>query len=412
MNRETLLASPNRPSLPGSRGRARPGIISLTLATLVLAVACSAPSPPAPTPPEVSAAKVIQKKIKDWDEFTGRLEAVEHVEIRPRVSGYIDSVNFTEGRIVAKDELLFVIDPRPYQADYDRAAAELARSRTALKLSSLELQRVQKMRDTGAVSQEELDQRESALAQAEANVAGAKAAVDAASLNLSFTRVSSPIDGRIGRAEITRGNLVSGGATGGTLLTTVVSIDPIYLYFEADEQSFLGYARKVRQGTLPSSREVQNPLELGLADEPGFPHPGFIDFVDNQLNPDTGTIRGRGVFANKDRLLTPGMFGRVRMLASGDYDAIMVDDRAIGTDQSQTFVLVIDADSELVYRPVKLGRLVDGLRVIREGLAANETIVVNGLQRVRPGMPVSPKLVAMEPAPATLPVVAADGTRP
>ena len=373
---------------------------------LVALGGCSKPAAPPPAAPEVTVAKVLEQRIKDWDEFSGRLEAVESVEVRPRVSGYINRVAFEEGKIVREGDLLFLIDPRPYQTDYDRAAAELKRSHTALDLSRIELKRVQEMKDTGAVSQEELDQRKSALAQADANVAAAKSALDAAALNLSFTRVSSPIPGRVGRAEVTRGNLVSGGNNGGTLLTKVVSIDPIYLYFEGDEQTYLRYGQMARRGERPSSRDVKNPVELGLANEEGYPHTGYMDSVDNQLNPQTGTIRARAVFENKDVTFTPGLFARLRLLGSGEYDAILIEDRAIGTDQSQSFVMVVGDDNKVSYRAVKPGRLVNGLRVIREGLKPGETIVVSGLQRIRPGAQISPKVVIMGSATADIPAAA------
>lgn len=373
----------------------------LTVAALGLVLAaCSKPPAEAPPPPAVTVAKVVQKRIKDWDDFTGRLEAVESVEVRPRVSGYIDKVAYIEGRSVKQGDLLFVIDPRPYKADHDRAAADLARLLTARDLSTTELARVQKLQASGAVSQEELDERRSSLAQAEANVAGARAALETAALNLGFTRVTSPIDGRVGRAEVTRGNLVTGGNNGGTVLTTLVSVDPIYMYFDADEEAYLRYNQLAREGSRPSSRDAENPVQLGLANEDGWPHLGLMDFVDNQLNPTTGTIRARAVFDNKEGYFTPGMFARIRLLGSGEYEALLIEDRAVGTDQSQKFVFVVGTDNKVEYRAVKLGRLVDGLRVVRDGLKAGETVIVNGLQRVRPGAPVTPTLEAMGAAAA------------
>jgi RND family efflux transporter MFP subunit len=346
-------------------------------------------------PPQVTVAQVLQKRVKDWDEFTGRLQAVETVEIRPRVSGYIDKVAFTEGSLVKRGTLLFVIDPRPYQAEYDKAAADVKRFKTALDLGRVELVRVQKLKDSGAVSQEELDERKSAVAQAEANVAGSEAALEAASLNLNFTRVTSPVDGKVSRAEVTRGNLVTGGSNGGTLLSSVVSMDPIYIYFDADEQSYLRYSKLGRDGTGLSSRDTGNPVQVGLANEEGFPHAGKLDFVDNQLNPQTGTIRVRAVLENKEGQFTPGLFARVQLLGSGEYSAILVDDRAVNTDQNQKYVLLLGADNKIEYRKVKLGRVIDGLRVVREGLKAGDVIVVNGAQRVHPGVTVTPQQVPM-----------------
>jgi RND family efflux transporter MFP subunit len=340
-------------------------------------------------------AQVLEKRVKDWDEFTGRLQAVETVEIRPRVTGYIDKVAFTEGSMVKRGTLLFVIDPRPYQAEYDRAASDVKRYKTALELGNIELARVQRLRDSGAVSQEELDERKSTVASAEANVAGSEAALEAASLNLNFTKVTSPIDGRVSRAEVTRGNLVTGGTNGGTLLSSVVSMDPIYIYFDADEQSYLRYSQMARDGERVSSRDSGNPVQVGLANEEGFPHAGTVDFVDNQLNPQTGTIRARAVLANKDGRFTPGLFARVQLLGSGEYQAILIDDRAVNTDQSQKYVLLLGADNKVEYRKVKLGRVIDGLRVVREGLKAGDVIVVNGAQRVHPGVAVTPQRVSM-----------------
>ena len=348
-----------------------------------------------PNAPEVTVAQVIEKPVKDWDEFTGRLQAVETVEIRPRVSGYIDKVAFTEGSQVKSGDLLFVIDPRPYQAEYDRAAADVKRFKTALELARIELGRVQRLRDSGAVSEEELDERKSSVAQGEANVAGSQATLETASLNLNFTRVTSPIAGRVSRAEVTRGNLVTGGSNGGTLLTSVVSMDPIYLYFDDDEQAYLRYTKMARSGELPSSRDTHNPVQVGLADEEGFPHQGTVDFVDNQLNPQTGTIRARAVLQNKDGQFTPGMFARVQLLGSGEYKAILIEDRAVNTDQNQKYVLLLGANNQIEYRKVKLGRVINGLRVVLEGLKPGDVIVVNGAQRVHPGITVTPQRVTM-----------------
>src|ERR1700733_9977356 len=379
-------------------------VIKINKLVIICAAGCAAANlagcgksagPEAPPPPQVSVAQVLEKRVKDWDEFTGRLQAVETVEIRPRVSGYIDKVAFTEGSLVKRGALLFVIDPRPYQAEYDRAAADLKRNKTALDLGQIELTRVQRLKDSGAVSQEELDQRKSTVAQTEANVAGSKAALESAALNLNFTRVTSPIDGRVSRAEVTRGNLVTGGINGGTLLTSVVSIDPIYLYFDGDEQTYLRYTQMAKSGERPSSRDSGNPVNGGLANEEGFPHPGTMDFVDNQLNPQTGTIRARAVLQNKDGQFTPGLFARVQLLGSGEYSAILIDDRAVNTDQSQKYVYVVNAKNEIEYRKVTLGRVIDGLRVVREGLKAGDVIVVNGAQRVHPGITVTPEKVPM-----------------
>jgi RND family efflux transporter MFP subunit len=375
-------------------------IIQLTIGTGILCAAAllsgcgkSGEAGQAPPPPQVSVATVLEKRVKDWDEFTGRFQAVETVEIRPRVSGYIDRVAFKEGALVKSGDLLFIIDPRPYQAEYDRAAADLKRYKTALELARIESVRVQRLRQSGAVSQEELDERTSTVAQAEANAAGAQATLESAQLNLGFTRVTSPISGRVSRAEVTRGNLVTGGNNGGTLLSSVVSMDPIYLYFDSDEQAYLRYTQMARNGQRSS--DAPNPVQVGLANEEGFPHPGRVDFIDNQLNPQTGTIRARAVLDNKDGQFTPGLFARVQLLGSDEYNAILIDDRAVNTDQSQKYVFLLGGDNKIEYRKVTLGRVIDGLRVVREGLKAGDTIVVNGAQRVHPGVTVTPQRVAM-----------------
>jgi RND family efflux transporter MFP subunit len=374
--------------------------VSITAAWLILlsVAGCggSGGAQSAAPPPEVSVAQVLQKRVKDWDEFTGRLQAVETVEIRPRVSGYIDQVAFTEGKVVKRGDLLFVIDPRPYKADYDRAAADVKRYKTTLELARIEQQRVRHLKESGAVSQEEVDERESTVAQGEANVAGAEAALESAALNMSFTKVTSPIDGRVSRAEVTRGNLVTGGINGGTFLTSVVSLDPIYLYFEGDEATYLRYIQLARNGERPSSRDAPNPVRVGLANEEGFPHEGAMDFVDNQVNSQTGTIRARAVLQNKDGLYIPGLFARVQLLGSSEYTAVLIDDRAVNTDQSQKYVFLLGAGNKIEYRRVKLGRVIDGLRIVREGLKPDDVIVVNGAQRVHPGIVVNPQKVAMQ----------------
>jgi RND family efflux transporter MFP subunit len=343
-------------------------------------------------PPTVHAAKVVSKPVTEFDEFTGRFEAVERVEVRPRVSGYVVATKFEQGHEVKKGDILYVIDPRPYQATLKHAQAELARAKTQATLAASERVRATKLVEKRAISQEEFDTRTSGNEQAAANLMAAEAAVEAAALDLSFTEVRAPISGLVGRAEITAGNLV---AAGQTLLTTVVSINPIYVSFDGDEQVYLKYVGLDLRGELKSSRNARNPVWAGLADEQGHPHQGVMVFLDNELDPATGTIHARGLFQNPDRRFTPGMFARVKLIGSGQYDALLINDSAIGTDQSVKFVLRVGKDSKIEYTPVKLGPLIDGLRVVREGLRANDVIVVKGLQQVRPGMPVTPYLVAM-----------------
>ena len=363
-------------------------IIAFFLASCARNEAAEAPA----APPAVQASKVISKPITEFDEFTGRIEAVERVEVRPRVSGYVAETRFQQGHEVKKGDVLYVIDPRPYQATLKHAQAELTRARTQLALAESERARAGKLVAARAISEEEFDSRTSGNEQAAANLEAAKAAVESAALDLSFTEVRSPISGLVGRAEITAGNLV---AAGQTLLTTVVSIDPIYVSFDGDEQVYLKYVGLDLRGELKSSRNAHNPVWVGLADEQGHPHEGHMVFLDNELDPNTGTIHARGLLENKDRRFTPGMFARVKLIGSGQYDALLINDSAVGTDQSVKFVLRIGADNKVEYAPVKLGPLVDGLRVVREGLKANDVILVKGLQQVRPGMPVAPQLVAM-----------------
>jgi RND family efflux transporter MFP subunit len=346
--------------------------------------------------PQVSVAPALEREVTEWDEFTGRVEAVESVEIRPRVTGYIESVNFSEGSTVRKGDLLFVIDPRPYRAELSKAEAELARAVARSELAASDAARSKSLVDIKAVSREEYDTRVNAAREATANVAAARAAVDATKLNLEFTRVTSPITGRVSKAAVTAGNLVTGGSNAATLLTTVVSLDPIYVTFEGDEQIYLKYTALAQRGERQSSRDVANPVLMGLANETDYPRRGAMVFVDNQVDPRTGTIRARASFENKDGFLTPGLFARVKLLGHNSFQAVLVDDRAIGTDQSQKFVYVVDAANKVVYRPVKVGRLTDGLRIVLQGLQPGETVIVNGLQRVRPGAVVAPERIAMD----------------
>ncbi len=367
----------------------------LALSALLLAGCArneAATAAAAPAAPQVSVAQVLSRSVTEFDEFTGRFVAVERVEVRPRVSGYIASVALTPGREVKKGDVLFTIDPRPYEAELKRAKAELARARTQLALARSESERATRLLEQHAISREEFDSRASGSEQADANVDVASAAVDTAALNLSFTRVESPINGLVSREEVTSGNLV---ASGQTLLTTVVSVDKIYVEFEGDEQVYLKYAALTRAGELANARESHRPIWIGLADEQGTPHEGQMVFVDNALDAQTGTIRARALLDNKERRFTPGLFARVKLVGSGKYDAMLINDSAIGTDQNVRYVFAVNADNKVEYRAIKLGPVVDGLRVVREGLKPGESIVVNGLQRVRPGAVVAPQRVAM-----------------
>jgi RND family efflux transporter MFP subunit len=347
----------------------------------------------APPAPQVSVAEVVKRPVTEFDEFTGRFVAVERVEVRPRVSGYISSLSFTPGREVKKGELLFTIDPRPYEAALKGAKAELARARTQLALARTEQERAVKLLEQHAISREEFDSRASGTEQGEANVEAASAALDTAALNLSWTRVEAPISGLVSREEVTSGNLVSAGQT---LLTTVVSMDKIYVEFESDEQVYLKYAALTRSGELANSRNSHLPVWIGLADEKGTPHEGKMVFLDNALDSQTGTIRSRALLDNADRRFTPGLFARVKLEGSGKYDALLINDSAVGTDQNVRYVFAVGPDNKVEYRAVKLGPVVDdGLRVVRDGLKPGEMIVVNGLQRVRPGVTIAPQKIAM-----------------
>jgi RND family efflux transporter MFP subunit len=347
---------------------------------------------PAPELPQVSVAQVLTRDITEFDEFTGHFEAVRHVDVRPRVSGYIASVNFSEGGEVHQGEVLFVIDPRPYAAELKRAHAELAQARSRRELAQSERNRAVKLLASHAISREEFETRVAASEESDADVDAAQAAVDTAALNLGFTRVISPIDGVAGRALITAGNFV---AAGQTLVTTVVSEDPIYVTFEGDESAYL---RDMDPG-LRARREVGSPVWVGLVNETDYTHRGILVFTNNELDAATGTIRARARLDNPDHRYTPGMFARIKLPASLPHEAVLINDSAVSTDQSIKYVLVVGQDHKVRYRVVSLGPLVDGLRVVREGLSPGEVIVVDGLQHVRPGMLVSPERVAMGEAP-------------
>lgn len=346
-----------------------------------------------PPPPTVSVVQPVAREIVEWDEYIGRLEAPESVEIRARVSGYLDKVHFKEGKEVKKGDLLFTIDPRPYQAEYDRADAEYQRAQSMAELALNDADRAKRLIATKAISEEDFDTKAKNYNSALAAVKSAKAAMESARLNLEFTEIHSPIDGRTSRAAVTAGNLVSGGVSGAgaTLLTTVVSLDPLYCYVDVDERSILKYIKLRREGKRESALDKPIPVEMALANEEGFPHVGQTDFVDNKIDPTTGTLRCRGVFPNPERTLGPGFFARMRVPGSGKYPALLIPDRALGSDQSQKFVYVVNAEKKVEFRPVKIGPMVDGLRVVSAGLKGGEQVVVEGLMRIRPGIVVDAK---------------------
>lgn len=349
---------------------------------------------PAPAAPEVSVAEVICKQLGDADEFTGRLEAVHVVEVRPRVSGFLQSVNFKEGAIVHQGQVLFEIDPRPLQAEVDKLKGDLEQAKAELAKAESDFQRAERLHNNDGMSKEEYDRRASARVSSAARIASIEGALRGAQLNLDFTRIAAPITGRVGRAEITAGNLVEAGAAQVHPLTTLVSIDPVYVYFDVDEQTYLKYA-KVKPNAGASSHELHAQAELGLADEEGFPHVGQVSFVDNQVSSSTGTIRLRATYDNKNFALTPGLFARIRLQGGKSYRGCLAKDEAVVTDLNQRYVFVLGKNNTLEYRPVKLGPMAEGLRVVREGLQEGDVIVVNGVQRVRPGTAVSPKKIAM-----------------
>jgi multidrug efflux system membrane fusion protein len=347
---------------------------------------------PAEAPlPQVTVSEVTMREVTEWDELTGRLEAVNTVSVRPRVSGYVSAVRFEEGSIVRKGDLLFQIDPRPFEAEVDRLRAELDRAKATVERATSEAARATRLAAENAISKEEHDRRSSFAQESGAAVSAVEAALRAAELNLEFTRVVAPIDGRVGRAIVTEGNLGSTGPGDATLLTTVVSLDPIYAAFDTDEQTFLRHAGLAREGKRASARQGGTPIRMALAGEDAFPRLGRMNFLDNQVDPETGTIRGRAVFGNDDGSLTPGLFVRIRIPGRGAYRGVQIDDRAIGTDLDKRFVYVVTADQTIEYRAVTLGPLVDGLRVVRSGLTEGDLVVVNGLQRVRPGAKVDPR---------------------
>jgi len=380
-------------------------VLALAASAVVLLAGCSShaeTSAGMPPPPDVSVATVLTKPVRAWDDFTGRVAAPQSVELRPRVSGYVERVAYREGQDVRKGDLLFVVDPRPYRAALDRALADLERARSEARLAQSQDARAQQLIEAKAISREEFDARHAATAQGNASVRAAEAAVASARLDLQFTEVRSPIDGRAGRALVTEGNLAQADQT---LLTTVVSQDPMYVYFESDEQSFLRYAELARKGERDGTR---NPVRVGLANEEGYPHAGTVDFVDNQLDPNTGTIRARAVIPNHDRALTPGLFARVQLQGSGRFNAMLVDDKAVLTDQDRKYVYVLGPHNVAQRKDIVTGRVIDGLRVVESGLAAQDKVIVNGVQKVFfPGMPVTPKTVAMGAPPPAAQVASA-----
>ena len=379
------------------------GVISLLAAAVAAGCSDSAAEGAAAPPPTVSVAPVLQKEVSQWDAFSGRIEAVETVQLRPRVSGYIDKVNFVEGQEVRKGDVLFTIDARSYRAALAQAQAQLARARTQAELGRSEAARAKKLAEQQVISTENWEQRRAAAEAAQAELQAAQAAVDAAGLDLEFTQVRAPIDGRAGRALVTAGNLVSAGDAA-SVLTTLVSLDRMFVYFDADEGTFLRYAQMARNGERPSDREGGLPVKVGLSGEEGYPHEGQVDFLDNQVDRSTGTIRVRALLDNADRSFTPGLFARVQLLGSGRFQATLIDDKAVLTDQDRKYVYVVDGEGKAQRRDVTLGRTAEGLRIVEQGLKTGDRVIVDGVQKVfMPGMPVQARDVAMQSRASTDP---------
>jgi RND family efflux transporter MFP subunit len=369
--------------------------LALALATLAAmlmgcgpAVAQQQSAPPAP---QVTVAPVERQEIIEWDEFTGRTEPVESVEVRPRVSGHIQEVRFQSGQLVKKGDVLLTIDNRWHKAEFDRREAEYQQAKVRLENAEREAKRTTQLLANKAISTEEGDARVARFNEAKAGLQAAQAARDSAKLDLEYTEIRAPIDGRVSRELKTVGNYVNGVAGGATLLTTIVSVDPIYVYADMDENSLLRFNALAQARKLTNNGDGKVPVELQLGDEDGFPHRGHIESLDNRVDAGTGSILLRAVFRNEDGRIVPGLFARIRVPLSERYEALLVDERAIGTDQSQKFVLTISSTNTVVYRPVKLGPTLEGKRIIRSGVSAGEQIVVAGLQKVRPGMAVVPE---------------------
>jgi multidrug efflux system membrane fusion protein len=372
------------------------GIIPLVM---MLAAGCgrqTALQQEAPPPPTVTVAPVEQRELVEWGEFTGHAEAVESVEVRPRVSGYIQKVAFQSGQLVKKGDVLFLIDPRWNKAEFDQRQAEADRAKVQLENAKREADRTVQLLANKAISTEEADARVMRFEAAKAALLAAEAMRDSAKLDLEYTEVRAPIDGRVSRALLTEGNYVSGIAGGASLLTTIVSVNPVYVYADIDEDTLLRFNALAAAQKLETNSDGKVPVELQLADEQGFPHRGEIESFDNRLDANTGSIILRAVFSNDDGRIVPGMFARIRVPSSERHEALLVSERAIGTDQAQKFVLTLTATNTVAYQSVKLGPMIGGKRIVRSGLKPGDTIVVNGLQRIGPGMTVDPRQEAAE----------------
>jgi RND family efflux transporter MFP subunit len=388
------------------RLQTRPGRVLGTLtvlATVAFLAACNESGgdqgQSAPPPPPVTVATPLVQKITEWDEFTGRYEATARVEVRARVSGYLQSINFADGATVKQGDVLFTIDPRPYQATVDSAKADLANAQARLDLAKVQLDRAQSLVAQSNVSRSSYDQAVQERRAAEAAVAQTTAALQSAQLNLDFTQVKAPMAGRVSNRRVDIGNLVTGDPNS-TLLTTIVALDPIYFEFDMSESDYLAYQRAVVAGKLPSTRDNATIIQTRLPDEKDWPHAGTMNFVDNQLDPGSGTIRARAILDNKDLFITPGQFGRIRLPGSNEYEAILVPDSAILTDQSNRIVMTVKDDGTVEPKMIRPGPTQPGgLRIVREGLSGQEKVIINGLVRARPGAKVTAQPGKIEPAP-------------
>jgi len=354
-------------------------------------VGCKRATAPQQGPLPVNVVTAIEKEVKEWDEFTGRLDPVESVEIRPRVSGYITEIHFEAGAIVKRGDLLYVIDPRPYQADFDRAAAEVDRMDAQLKLAQIELNRAKELRDKSTISASEFDQKAATYQGSAAAKSSAEAAKNSAALNLEFTQIKSPIDGRVSDARITLGNLIQPGAGPESVLTTVVSVDPIYAKVDADENAVLKYVKLSEEGKRVSARTAKIPAWVELGNETDFPHEGYVDFVDNRLDPGTGTVRARVVLKNwNPNFITPGFFVRVRVAGATPYGAALVADKVISSQQGLKYAFVVKPDNTIERRNLETGALFEGKRIVKTGLKDGEKVVSTRLQLLQAGMKVQP----------------------
>lgn len=378
-----------------ARNRQFSGSRLCILALPLLLVACGAPDDAktrqAPPPPDVKIALPLARDTTEWDEYTGRVEAINAVDIRARVGGYLEKVNFTAGEKVHKGDLLFVIDPKPYKAQLNYATAELQRAKTRHELARNDLNRAENLYKEKAISTEEFDARSKGLREAAAAVESAEANLYTARINLDYSEIRAPISGRIGRESITAGNLVNGGDT--IVLTNIVSTDPIYVYVDADEQSVLKYRREALQKGRGAADLKRIPVELTISDETVYPHPGHLDYIAPREDAGTGTVQLRAVFPNPEELLSPGFFARLRIAASAPYPALLIPDRAIGADQAQRFVWVMNQQNEVEYRKITPAARIGSLRVIGEGLQKNDWVVVEGLQKLKPGLKVNPERI-------------------